>query len=174
MENKQQEDNLQDLFGPEARKKIKELADKKSCFFCTNMQFNKEFSTRPMSVQQVDADGNLWFLSAADSNKNKEITLNNNIQLLFQGSSYSDFLNIYGKAFISKDKEKLKELWEPLLKVWFTQGIDDPRITIIKVEPENGYYWDTKNNMAIGFVKRVVGAIIGKTMDDSIEGAVRV
>ncbi len=75
-------------------------------------------------------------------------------------------------ASISKNKEKIKELWEPLLKGWFTEGVDDPRITVIRVEPVDGYYWDTKNVMVEGLVKRAIGAAIGKTMDDSIEGRV--
>ncbi|MGB4773905.1 MAG: pyridoxamine 5'-phosphate oxidase family protein, partial [Daejeonella sp.] len=91
-----------------------------------------------------------------------------------QGSQYSDFLSVYGPAIISDDKEKIKELWEPVLKDWFTEGIDDPRISVIKVEPVKGYYWDTKHGAAVAFVKRIAGAIIGKTMDDSIEGKLTV
>src|SRR6478735_12032160 len=172
--NKQQpEDNHKDLFGEEATQKIKQLVDKSgSCFFCTNIKEGQPFSTRPMSVQKLDEEGNLWFLSAIDSNKNDELTSDSNVQLLFQGSSYSDFLSLYGYATISKDKEKIKELWQPILKVWFTEGEDDPRISVIKVVPEEGYYWDTKNNMAVGLVKRVAGAVMGKTIDDSIEGKI--
>ncbi len=174
--NKEQpEDNCKDLNGEEATQKIKELSKKaKVCLFCSNIKTGKAFSTRPMAVQQVDDEGNLWFLSANDSYKNEELTNDNTVQLLFQGSSYSDFLTLYGKAIISKSKEKIKELWEPILKDWFTEGIDDPRITVIKVEPKEGYYWDTKNSMIVGLVKRVAGAIVGKTMDDSIEGSISV
>lgn len=174
--NKQQtEDNFENLDGAEAVKKIKELTDKApSCFFCTDIETGKPFITRPMSVQQVDDKGNLWFLSANDSHKNYEIRTDSAVQLLFQGSSYSDFLNLYGTATIIEDKEKIKELWKPILKTWFTEGVDDPRISVIKVTPEEGYYWDTKHNMAIGLLKRVTGAIIGKTMDDSIEGNLNV
>ncbi|RZJ63456.1 MAG: general stress protein, partial [Flavobacterium sp.] len=68
------------------------------------------------------------------------------------------------------DKEKIKELWDPMMKVWFTEGVDDPRITVIKVAPTKGYYWDTKNGMAVALVKRTYGAIVGETYDDSIEG----
>lgn len=170
--NKQQpEDNFEDLQGAGATEKIKELIGKaSSCFLCTKITTGKPFSTRPMSVQKVDDDGTLWFLSANDSHKNNEIASDPSVQLLFQGSEYSDFLNLYGTATISEDKEKIKELWEPMLKTWFTEGIDDPRISVIKVQPEEGYYWDTKHNMAIGLVKRVAGAIMGKTLDDSIEG----
>jgi general stress protein 26 len=174
--NKQQpEDNTKDLNGEEATQKIKELSKKaKVCLFCSNIKTGKAFSTRPMSVQKVDDEGNLWFLSAADSNKNNELNADMSVQLLFQGSSYSDFLTLYGKAIVSKSKEKIKELWEPILKDWFTEGIDDPRITVIKVEPNEGYYWDTKHAQIVGLVKRVAGAVLGKTYDDSIEGSISV
>ncbi|MGE3509589.1 MAG: pyridoxamine 5'-phosphate oxidase family protein [Vicinamibacterales bacterium] len=34
--------------------------------------------------------------------------------------------------------QKIDELWEPLAKTWFTEGKDDPRITVIKVAPRRG------------------------------------
>lgn len=170
----QPEENRKDLSGEEAIKKMKELVEKaNSCFFCTRIKTNESFSTRPMSVQKIDDEGTLWFLSASDSNKNEEITNDPSVQLLFQGSQYSDYINIYGTATISKDKAKIKELWQPILKTWFTEGKDDKRITVLKVVPAESYYWDTKHNMAVGLVKRLVGAAIGKTLDDSIEGKIK-
>jgi general stress protein 26 len=173
--NKEQpEDNYKALQGAEAAGKIKELAQDRTCFFCTKIRTGAPFETRPMSVQKVDDDGNFWFLSATDSHKNHELQTDSNVHLLFQGSSHSDFLNIYGKATISRDKAKIKELWGPLLKTWFTEGIDDPRISVIKVEPSEGYYWDNKHGNAVAFVKMVAGAISGQTLDDSIEGKLKV
>jgi general stress protein 26 len=167
----QPEDNHADLQGAAARKKVKELAEKaSSCFFCTTVAQDQPFTTRPMAVQKVDEDGSLWFLSANDSYKNREIANNPVVQLLFQGASYTDFLHITGMATITEDKQKIKELWNPFLKVWFTEGENDPRISVIKVDPVEGYYWDTKHNKIVVMVKRVVGAITGKTLDDSIEG----
>ena len=173
--NKQQpEDNKKNLDGQEAAKKIKEMVEKaNSCFFCTNIITGKPFDTRPMSAQKVDEQGNIWFLSADDSHKNAELKYDSAVQLLFQGSHYSDFLSLYGKATVSKDKEKIKELWEPMIKTWFTEGVDDPRITVIKVTPEDGYYWDTKHGTIVSFAKQLVGAAIGQTLDDSIEGTLK-
>ena len=171
----QPEDNYEDLTGQEAIVKMKMLIEKAStCFFCTKIITNESFSTRPMSVQKTDDEGNLWFLRAVDSNKNAEIAANPTVQLLFQGSHYSDFLNIYGNAFINQDKAIIKELWQPILKTWFTEGEDDPNISEIKVMPSEGYYWDTKHNRAVALVKRLVGAALGKTIDDSIEGKINV
>jgi len=127
-----------------------------------------------MAVQQVDDAGNFWFLSADDSHKNHEIARDPSVRLYFQGSAHSDFLMLSGEATVSRDKAKIKELWKPLIKTWFTGGIDDPRITVIKVTPQTGYYWDTKHGGAIAGIKMLIGAATGKTMDDSIEGTLKV
>jgi len=167
--------NHKDLQGSEAGKKIKELAGKNnSCFFCTAISTGQAVKTRPMSIQKMDDEGNFWFLSANDSHKNAEINRDNRVQLLFQGNAHSDFLTIYGVASISTDKALIKELWEPIIKTWFTGGVDDPRITAIKVETKEGYYWDNKHGNTIAFLKMLTGAATGKTMDDSIEGKVTV
>ncbi len=174
--NQQQpEKNRENLIGAEASEKIKELLkNNKTCFFITDIHANEPLHVRPMSVQKVEEDGSLWFLSADDSHKNAEIQVDHKVQLLFQGSSYSDFLSLYGTATISKDKAIIKELWEPILKTWFTEGEDDPRITAIKVNPTEGYYWDNKHGNAVAFIKTLAGALVGKTLDDSIEGEIKI
>lgn len=170
----QPEENYKNLSGKEAAKKIKELVDSaESCFFCTTVATGESNGARPMSVQKMDANGNLWFLSANDSEKNEEIASNPKVNLYFQGSTHSDFLHIYGRASISDDKAKIKELWEPILKTWFTEGVNDPRISVIKVVPTDGYYWDTKHGNMVAGIKILIGAAIGKTLDDSVEGKVR-
>ena len=125
---------------------------------------------RPMNVRQVDDEGNLWFLSASDSRKNQELAIDPSVRLYFQGSKHSYFMQINGQAKILSDREKIEELWSPLVQTWFTEGKDDPRITVIRVTPTEGYYWDTKHGTAVAGVKMLIGAVLRKTMDDSIEG----
>ena len=170
----QPEQNREDLAGRKAVEKIKELVkEAESCFFCTDVASADSSGARPMNVRKVDEQGNLWFLSANDSHKNQELEANPSVKLYFQGGAHSDFLQLNGRAILSKDKNKIDELWSPVLKTWFTEGKDDPRITVIKVEPTDGYYWDTKHGTAIAGIKMLIGAAIGKTLDDSIEGKIR-
>ncbi|EMR04781.1 pyridoxamine 5'-phosphate oxidase family protein [Cesiribacter andamanensis] len=173
--NRQQaEKNHEDLQGASAINKITELAEKSdTCFFGTYQLTDSRLHVRPMNVLKTDDAGNFWFLSAHDSHKNQELEVNPRVHLLFQGSSHSDYLSLHGVATISRDKERISELWNPLLKTWFTEGKDDPRITVIKVTPQEGYYWDNKHGSTIAFLKMAVGATIGKTLDDSIEGEVK-
>jgi general stress protein 26 len=174
--NKQQkEKNHEDLNNEAAVEKLRELIDKtKTCFFDTGYVTSESSGVRPMSVQQVDEAGNLWFLSANDSHKNEEIAMDRSVKLFFQGSAHSDFMYITGKAVIVNDRNKIEELWEPIMKTWFTEGKDDPRISVIKFIPDEGYYWDTKHGKAIAFLKMLTGAATGKTMDDSIEGKLKI
>ena len=112
-------------------------------------------------------------LARNDSHKNEEVTCDSEVTLYFQGSAHSDFLVLNGTASVSRDKGKIEELWEPIIKTWFTEGKDDARITVIKVAPSDGYYWDTKHGTAVAGVKMLVGTAIGKTLDDSLEGQLR-
>lgn len=165
-----QHDNLR---GHDAIKKIKDVvAEAESCFFCTAVAVGDSSGARPMAVRKVDDDGNLWFLSPIDSHKNDELTLDSRVRLYFQASAHSYFLELNGHATISQDREKIAELWEPILKTWFAEGKEDARITVIKVIPSDGYYWNTKHGNIVAGVKMFLGATLGKRLDDRVEGSI--
>jgi hypothetical protein len=104
----------------------------------------------------------------------QEIQQDPSVQLLFQASAYAGFLSVVGTATISTDHARIQELWNPLLKAWFTEGENDPRLTAVEVTPQTGYYWDNKHGNLIAAVKTAVSAVIGQTLDDSIEGTLSV
>lgn len=169
----QPEDTRRDLNGQEAVAKIQEIVKSaETCFFCTASETNGTQSARPMNVRKVDDNGDFWFLSASDSKHNQEIAANPIVSIFMQGGPHSDFLHIVGNATISTARDEIDELWMPLIKVWFTEGKDDPRITVIKVSPTDGYYWDNKHGDFVASAKIMVGAIVGKTLDDSVEGMI--
>jgi general stress protein 26 len=171
----QPEANHKDLSGTPAVAKMRELIDQATtCFFCTQIQTGRRVETRPMTIQEVDDSGRLWLLSASDSHQNAQIQTDGHVQLMFQGSSHSDFLTLYGTAKISRDRAKIDALWRPMFRTWFTGGKDDPRVTVIEVTPSEGYYWDTKHNRVIALAKIVAGALTGRTLDDSVQGTLRV
>lgn len=162
------------LYSKEAIEKLKELAEAADiCMFVTNLD-NRPMSARPMSTQEVDEEGNLWFLSKASSDKNEEIKDNDEVQLFYNNKTSAEFLSVYGRAVIMRDREKTKEIWTPMAKAWFTEGIDDPELTIIKVIPEDTYYWDTKSSKFVSLVKIAAAVVTGKTKDDGVQGKINV
>ncbi len=127
-----------------------------------------------MSPVDTDDEGCIWFFSDKSSNKNREITQNSNVQLYFSNNSSYEFLTIYGDAEVILNRKKLEELWNPIVKVWFTEGKDDPNLSLIKVTPKHSYYWDTRHNRMVSLIKMLTSIATGKTMDDGVEGELKV
>lgn len=165
---------IKNLTHEEAIEKFKELVDHNSvCLFTTRLT-NVPLTTRPMSVQKVCDQGNFWFLSSSESTKNEEIQVDERVQLFFLNVSDSEFLTVYGKASISRDKQKIAELWTPIAKAWFPEGKEDPRVTVIKVAPEEAFYWDTKDGKIVSMIKIAASAVMGKTLIEGVEGTLTV
>lgn len=153
----------------EAIEKLKELAHNKICMFCTKE--NGHLVSRPMDAQQVDDDGNLWFMSRLGSDKNIQIETNDHwVYLIFMDISKQHYLSITGDAEILVDKQKTEEIWDTFAKAWFKGGKDDPEITLIKVTPRESHYWDTKDGKFVSLVKIALATISSKEMDGGVEG----
>ncbi len=167
--------DVKNLVSNEAVEKIKELAkDANICHFVTKLS-NAPLSSRPMATQKVDEGGNIWFLSDKESDKNYDIQQDSRVQLFYSANSNYEYLSVYGTAEIIFDKEKVHEMWTNIAKAWFPEGEDDPAISLIKVMPEDGYYWDTKNNKLVSLFKIAKAAVTGNTDDDGgIEGTLKV
>ena len=166
--------NFKDNHRDETVKKLNELAEGKDiCMFCTQLD-QLPIKARPMSCNQVSDDGNLWFISNARSNKNFEIKQDDKVQLFFSKISDNHYLSVFGHANIYTDKNHIEEHWVPIAKAWFEEGKDDPDVTIIRVEPTDAYYWDTKDGKAVAFLKWAANAIGIETDDGGVEGKIRV
>ena len=165
---------VKNFISAEAIDKIKKIAmDADIALFTTNLS-KLPLATRPMGTLDVDDEGNLWFLSKNDSDKNHDISHDNQVQLLYSNKGSAEYLSIYGRAQILTDLTKIKEYWTPLAKAWFKEGKDDPTITLLKVTPEDAYYWDTKENKLITLVKIAFSAVTGSNVDGGIEGKIKV
>ncbi len=162
------------LTGKEAIEKLKEIAEKaKICMFTTAIKSDLP-KTAPMTLQGVDENGNLYFISSPDSERNHEIEDDNKVQLYFMNGGSYQYLYVLGKASVSRDRKLIDEYWSDFAKAWFDDK-DDPRITIVKVEPDDSYYWDTKDGKIVSFVKMSVAALTGNSSGpDSETGALEI
>ena len=159
-----------DLTHRDAIEKLKAIADGEMCMFCT-FSADKNLQARPMATLTVSDDGTLWFFSKRTSEKNTAIATNPQVQLMFMVPGKSEYLTLSGRATIGRDQKKIDELWNVWAKNWFPGGKDDPELTTIMVTAYTGHYWDNKSGRMIQLAKVAVGALTGRTIDDSVEGA---
>lgn len=167
--------DIKNLHSKEAIEKLKSLVDEiKICLFCTNLKIDDGSTCRPMSVTQVCDQGNIWFFSEKNSDKNMEIFIDKNVQLFFSHPDKGSYLVVNGEAEIIVDKTKIDELWGPITKIWFKDGKDDPTISLIKVKTTTAYYWDTDGNRMINFLKIIGSAITGTNLVTGNKGELNI
>ncbi len=152
----------------EAINKLKALAEEiRVCMFETGEQAS---DIRPMSTLEVDTHGSIWFFSALNSDKNKQINYHPRVRLVYADKDASKYLVVDGDATIIEDKLKAALLWTPVAKAWFPEGVDDPNLRLICVRPSKAHYWDTKHGKMIAFLEMALSAVTGKKSEAGEEG----
>lgn len=100
--------------------------------------------SRPMGTLKTDLNdfnGTLWFFSRKNSWKNHDIANDQHVNLAYADTDKHCYVSVSGKAFISDDKTKMSELWDPSLKTWFPDGLNDPELSLIGVNVESAEIW---------------------------------
>lgn len=169
--NKHQPDpDAKNLSRDAAVEKIRSIAKSaRVCLFGTS-EGHLPLEVRPMSVQDVDAAGNLWFLSARSSSQNRQISRHPQVQLLFANPGASEYLSLQGRAYVTDSRPLREKYWNALAKGWFPGGVDDPELTVIHVQTESGHYWDTEYGKTITLLAVVAGALTGQTLSSGVQG----
>lgn len=123
--------------------------------------------SRPMYTHDDEFDGDLWFMTAADSEKAQEIRNNPRVNLSYASTSSERYVSVTGDAEVINDRAKIKAMWSPFLKAWW-DGPDDPDIRLIRVMVERAEYWDTPGGKIASVLSIVKSAVTGQR-DDSGE-----
>ncbi|CAN5161258.1 pyridoxamine 5'-phosphate oxidase family protein [soil metagenome] len=119
--------------------------------------------SRPLAVQEVEFDGDLWFFSQDPSHKIDEIEANPQVNVSME--SGKGYLSISGTASIVHDKAKTDELWNPRSEAWFPEGREDPTIALIKVHADTAEYWSTDDPKVVVLLKVAKAAVTGGQPD---------
>jgi general stress protein 26 len=152
------EKNLQ---SEEALKKFKKLVEEIGvCMFITNNQSEHEH-TRPMSAVDVEDSGTLWFYTDIRSIKVEEVATDKTVHLTFAHPGKESYLDVRGTSSIVTDRELIKQKWSPVVKAYFPNGADDPNVALLKVQPNEVYYWEAETGKMVQFLKMAVSAVTG-------------
>ena len=113
--------------------------------------------SRPMAVAEITPEKNVLLVTSLDSAKVKELSDSPGMSISFQSGS-SKIAALSGKAYIEKDRAKLKELWNTNFDAWFENGPESEDAALIRCEIERGEYWDTSGAKALAYVYEVAKA----------------
>ena len=139
----------------EAVDKLKELLEGIDFCMLTTIDAG-HLRSRPMSTQQLEFDGELWFFTSDNTHKVDEIQKDGRVNVAYSQPDENRYVSVSGRAEMVKDRAKIEELWNPIHKAWFPEGLDDPHLCLLKVNVEQAEYWDAPNSKIVqlyGLVK---------------------
>lgn len=161
----------ENLYNQVAIDKLKGLVDEIEIgMLATYPTTSKYIHSVPMSHQEVDERGNIWFLFSSESETYHHIEHDSNASLLYSDADNYSFLSINGTAEINKDRTRIEKYWNKMVEGWFDRGIDDHRIRVLKIIPNEAHYWDTKSNKLITLFKVAARAITGNDIETGEQG----
>jgi len=158
----------------EQRETVKQLVKDARIAMLTTMTGDGRHVSRPMALQDVEFDGDLWFFTYSDSDLVSQVTANPQVNVSFSDAKQHAWVSIAGAASRVDDRAKAEELWNPLLKAWFPDGLETPNLTLVKVQGETAEYWEAAHSSRVvtmlGYAK---AAVTGKTPDAGANETVR-
>lgn len=154
-------------------KKLKDMVeDVRICMFNT-LNADGEMGSRPMATAKIDDDASIWFFTNEYSPKSQEISKDSNVLLAYSDPSDNTYLTVKGKASFVDDRDKKKELWSPFVKAWFPDGVDDPKLILIKVEADEVEYWDSSASKLVVLFSTLKAVVTGDKPDVGDHGKMK-
>lgn len=129
------------LHDQEAVHKLYDLIHEvKICMF-TTLDENRDIISRPMLTASVDEHAHIWFFTNEYSEKIQEASGDNRVNLIYAHPGKNVYVNIKGSSTVIIDRKKIEELWNSSFRNWFPEGVNDPKLCLVKVTTESAYYW---------------------------------
>jgi general stress protein 26 len=132
----------------------------------TTLNSDQTLSSRPMTQQQLDNSGVLWFFISDTSLLANDIKQHPHINVTFAEPADSIYVAISGDAAIIKDHQKIEELWSPAVATWFPEGMDDPHVSLLKFNIHTAEYWDSHSNKMLQLFAIAKAVINGEQPKD--------
>lgn len=153
-------------FDNDALEKIRDMTKAVKFGMFTSIDENHQLSSRPLTSQQIDASGNMWFFISDEATFLNAVRQNPEVNVSFSDVDDSLYVSISGRAQVLRNRQKAEELWNAMAKPWFPGGVDDPHLTLLKVQIHAAEYWDSSSNKMMQLFALAKAAVTGEQPKD--------
>jgi len=153
-------------YDPAAAEKLNELIKDIGIAMLTTQTADGSLRSRPMGTPGEVDNGYLWFFTADDSGKAGEVAREHHVNVSYAEPKQNKYVSVSGRGEVVHDRARSERLWNPILKAWFPQGVDDPRLALLRVRIETAEYWDAGSSRMVAFFKLAKAAMTGHAPAD--------
>jgi general stress protein 26 len=118
----------------------------------------EEGHAQPMTAQ-LDGDDrrSIWFFTAKDTDLVEAIGARHQAVAHFASKGHDLFATLQGDLVLDNDPAVIDRLWNRFVAAWFEGGKDDPKLQLIRFDPDRAQIWLNENSLFAG-VKLLLGA----------------
>lgn len=127
----------------------------------------EEGHTRPMTAQVEGDHGPLWFFTAKDTAIIEHLGESHRAVLTFASKGHDLFASLHGSLSINNDRAAIERLWNPFVAAWYEEGKDDPKLALLRLDPESAEIWENGSSLVAG-VKALLGIDPKKDYKDKV------
>lgn len=127
----------------------------------TSVGSNGKLSSRPMTTLEVEDGRDLWFFTRSDSEVASEVAQTMNVNLAYADPGDNRYVSVSGIAQLVRDRAKVRELWNPMYTAFFPEGVDDPKLALMRVTAHDAEYWTGPTNFIGKMIRFAVAKIKG-------------
>jgi general stress protein 26 len=154
-----EESTVTDDTPQDRQQKVQELIKETRIAMLTSLDADGRLVSKPMATQDVELDGDVWFVAERSSQKVANIERNPQVNVAF--SSNDSWVSLSGEASVVDDPAKLKEYWDTFTDAWMEGGPENPNNVLIRVEATSAEYWDTPGSKVTQVVNLVKAKVTG-------------
>lgn len=115
---------------------------------------------RPLAATIEKAEGAIYFLTDIHGHADQQVVEFPKVSISFADHKHAKYVAMAGKATISNDRERIKEIWSPFAKAWWDSP-DDPAIRIIRFVPQDAELWDSPGRI-VTTISMLASAVTGR------------
>ena len=156
---------------PEMKKFYDLVEDIEICMMTSRSQ-DGHLRSRPMANQRRAGGADLWFVTTHGSNKLRDLEVDQHVNLSYYRDGSKEWVSVSGIATISRDRQKIQELYAPDWKMWFPDEGDsrhgtaeDPRMVLIGVTVHAAEFLEVDKPKPVVLYELVKGWITGTEPD---------
>jgi len=130
--------------------------------------------SQPMTKQQIDAEGGIWFFVNSTSELWDSIAHQPEVNVSFSDADDSNYVSVSGRAERVVDRAQVEKLWNPMVQAWFPAGPGDQHAVLVRVDPHAAEYWDSNDSKMVRLFAMAKAAVTGKQPDvDAEHGTIK-
>ena len=112
---------------------------------------------RPMTAQVEGDHGPIWFFTSTEQQIVRKIGQGDRAIATFASKGHDIFATIHGRLSVDTDRAVVDRLWNPWAAAWYEGGKDDPKLALLRLDPEKAEIWEDASSLVAG-IKTLLGA----------------